>query len=170
MLFAVAVPTFLSVRAAANGETWFANGVPSSWTRAQLGDTPSGTVVEAAWRVPGPGYGSDFPIASVLKLKTAFGSQVTTAEWLEAAQQAASDRGWSASQVSLSDGAPALAVSVPTDAGPVGGAPGVQTGLYGLYAKSGSDYYFVGFQTDATNFASEAAAVAGVLRTFKGSD
>jgi hypothetical protein len=168
LLFAVAVPTVLSVQATATGKAWFTGGVPSDWVPTQVGDVPSTIRLVAGWRTPGPTYGKDAPFVMVSQLGTR-GPTLGTAQWLTNVARVLSSQGWQPRHVTLSDGAPALTASEPGGGGVAPGAPGVTMSLYVLYAKHANVLCFVAFQTDAADYQSEEPAVATVFNNFVGS-
>jgi hypothetical protein len=67
--------------------------------------------------------------------------------------------------VILDDGAPGLEWTRPT---PLENAPGLGITSFWLYAVRGSNAYWIAFQTDSEDYASELPAVEVVMLNFKG--
>jgi hypothetical protein len=164
VLGTVAVPTFLSGKVLPDsGTTWFGKGVPSSWKPAKVSDVPKGMIEEAAWQTPGPGSGEDVPLVVIYKDQPVSGPKVSTLQWLARIAQLEAAHGQKVTRTTLADGAPALMFSQRV----VQGYSGAPTGMYGLYARRGSGYFLVGFETMSAHYQQEEPAVADVLSTFK---
>ena len=81
VMFAVAIPTFLSTTRASSGATWFNGGVPSDWVPTTVNELASNEVLEAAWRTPGPTVDAFFPCVFVVRVDMTGSSNVSTGAW-----------------------------------------------------------------------------------------
>jgi hypothetical protein len=168
VIFAVAIPTFLSTTRAASGTAWFNGGVPSDWVPATVDGLASNEVLEAAWRTPGPTIDGFVPCAYVVQVEVTGSSDVSTDAWFAGLASEAASRGWQSQQVVLSDGAPALSVYIAWGTGDDHSASNVPISEYALYARLGTGFYRVTFMTSVQNYASEIAGVRTVVDQFNG--
>ncbi len=132
ILAAVAIPTFLSVKAASAGTGWFNGGVPG-WptvTVPGMNSTSSGAVVET-WEVQGADFSGPGPYMAVVRLSRQLPVGETAGQYLSnVAEQLESD-GDDADLTALTNGSPAVQWTK------VDGF-GVGSSDYYLYAKDGS--------------------------------
>jgi Protein of unknown function (DUF2510) len=161
-LVVVALPTYNGI----TGNTWFNGGVPG-WPIIRVTNFPSnGATLLQAWKVPGPTVGPSKPFLQVARLKTGPAPDEMATQYLSATLQYLRTHGpGSGGLVTLDDGAPGLTWTRPT---PLSNAPGLAITSFWLYAERGSSVYWIAFQTDTQDYASELLAVEPVMLKFKG--
>ncbi len=164
ILAAVAIPTFLTVKAASAGTAWFNGGVPG-WptvTVPGMNSTSSGAVVET-WEVQGADFSGPGPYMAVVRLSRQLPVGEKAAQYLSnVAQQLESD-GDDADLTVLSNGSPAVQWTK------VDGF-GVGSSDYYLYAKDGSNLYFVYLVASTQDFQKALDIAKPVMFNFKGTN
>jgi len=170
VMFAIAIPTFLSTTRVASGATWFNGGVPSDWVPATVNGLASNEVLEAAWRTPGPTVDAFFPCVYVVRVDMTGSSNLSTGAWFGVLASEAASRGWQSKQITLADGAPALSIYVAWGTGEDRSASNVPISEYALYARQGTGFYRVTFMTSVQDYAWEEPAVTTVVDQFKADD
>ncbi|HUC15169.1 MAG TPA: hypothetical protein VMS00_12020, partial [Acidimicrobiales bacterium] len=160
-LVAIALPTYNGI----TGRTWFNGGVPG-WPTIRVTNFPSnGATLLQAWKVPGPTVGPSKPFLQVARLKSGpAGGETATQYLLENLQYLRTHGPGSGGLVTIDDGAPGLEWTRPT---PLANAPGLGITSFWLYAVRGSSVYWIAFQTDSQDYASELPAVEAVMLNFK---
>ncbi len=161
-LVAIALPTYERI----TGNTWFNGGV-QGWPIIRVTNFPSnGATLLQAWKVPGPTVGPSKPFLQIARLKSGPAPDEVATQYLLATLQYLKTHGpGTGGLVSLDDGAPGLAWTRPT---PLENAPGLAITSFWLYAVRGSSVYWVAFQTDSEDYASELPGVEAVMLNFKG--
>ncbi len=164
ILAAVAIPTFLTVKAASAGTGWFKGGVPG-WptvTVPGMGSTSSGAVVET-WEVQGADFSGPGPYMAVVRLSRQLPVGETAAQYLSnVAEQLESD-GDDADLTALTNGSPAVQWTK------VDGF-GAGSSDYYLYAKDGSSLYFVYLVASTQDFQKALEIAKPVMFNFKGTN
>ena len=161
-LVVIALPTYERI----TGNTWFNGGV-QGWPIIRVTNFPSnGATLLQAWKVPGPTVGPSKPFLQIAKLKSGPAPDETATQYLMATRQYLRTHGpGSGGLVTLNDGAPGLEWTRPT---PLENAPGLAVTSFWLYAERGSSVYWIAFQTDSEDYASELPGVEAVMLNFKG--
>ncbi len=161
-LVAIALPTYNRI----TGNTWFNGGV-QGWPIIRVTNFPSnGATLLQAWKVPGPTVGPSKPFLQIARLKSGPAPDEMATQYLLATLQYLRTHGpGSGGLIALDDGAPGLEWTRPT---PLGNAPGLAITSFWLYAVRGSSVYWIAFQTDSEDYASELPAVEAVMLNFKG--
>ncbi|HXR21095.1 MAG TPA: hypothetical protein VN786_00930 [Acidimicrobiales bacterium] len=163
ILAAVAIPTFLTVKAASAGNGWFNGGVPGWPTVTVPGmNSTSGAVVET-WEVQGADFSGPGPYMAVVRLSRQLPVGETAAQYLSnVAQQLESD-GDDAGLIALTNGSPAVQWTK------VDGF-GAGSSDYYLYAKDGSSLYFVYLVASTQDFQKALDIAKPVMFNFKGTN
>jgi len=170
LLVGLALPTFRSLEARRDNAAaaWFQGGVPNNWAPTTVNDIPSTQALEAAWQTPGPVVDGFYPCVYIVQLLTTGGTSPTTVAWLESLAVTAMADGWRPSYIYLADGAPALAVYVPSTTGQDRSDKNVPLSNYLVYARQGSGFYRVSFMTEVSGYTAELPAVSPVMDRFAG--
>ncbi len=161
-LIAIALPTYDRI----TGNTWFKGGV-QGWPIIRVTNFPSnGATLLQAWKVPGPTVGPSKPFLQIAKLKSGPAPDEVATQYLLATLQYLRTHGpGSGGLVTLDDGAPGLEWTRPT---PLENAPSLSITSFWLYAVRGNSVYWIAFQTDSEDYASELPGVEAVMLNFKG--
>ena len=162
ILAAVAIPTFLSVKAVSAGTGWFNGGVPG-WptvTVPGMNSTSSGAVVET-WEVQGADFSGPGPYMAVVRLSRQLPVGETAGQYLSnVAEQLESD-GDDADLTALTNGSPAVQWTKLDGFG-------AGSSDYYLYAKDGSSLYFVYLVASTEDFQKALDIAKPVMFNFKG--
>jgi hypothetical protein len=161
-LVAIALPTYDRI----TGNTWFNGGV-QGWPIIRVTNFPNnGATLLQAWKVPGPTVGPSKPFLQIAKLKSGPAPDEMATQYLLATLQYLRTHGpGSGGLVTLDDGAPGLQWTRPT---PLENAPSLAITSFWLYAVRGNSVYWIAFQTDSEDYASELPGVEAVMLNFKG--
>ncbi len=161
-LVAIALPTYNRIA----GNTWFNGGV-QGWPIIRVTNFPSGgATLLQAWKVPGPTVGPSKPFLQIARLKSGPAPDEMATQYLSGTLQYLRTHGpGSGGLVTLDDGAPGLEWTRPT---PLENAPGLAITSFWLYAVRGSSAFWIAFQTNSGDYASELPAVEAVILNFKG--
>ncbi len=162
ILAAVAIPTFLTVKAVSAGTGWFNGGVPG-WPTVKvpgMNSTSSGAVVET-WEVQGADFSGPGPYMAVVRLSRQLPVGETAAQYLSNVAQQLESAGDDADLTALTNGSPAVQWTK------VDGF-GAGSSDYYLYAKDGSSLYFVYLVASARDFQKALDIAKPVMFNFKG--
>jgi hypothetical protein len=161
-LVVIALPIYDRI----TGNTWFNGGV-QGWPIIRVTNFPdNGATLLQAWKVPGPTVGPSKPFLQIAKLKSGPAPDEMATQYLLATLQYLRTHGpGSGGLVTLDDGAPGLEWTRPT---PLENAPGLAVTSFWLYAVRGTSVYWIAFQTDSEDYASELPGVEAVMLNFKG--
>ena len=164
ILAAVAIPTFLTVKAASAGTAWFNGGVPG-WptvTVPGMNSTSSGTVVET-WEVQGANFSGPGPYMAVVRLSRQLPVGEKATQYLSNVSQRLESDGDDADLTALTNGSPAVQWTK------VDGS-GAGSSDYYLYAKDGSSVYFVYLVATTQDFRQALDIAKPVMFNFKGTN
>jgi hypothetical protein len=163
ILAAVAIPTFLSVKAASSGTAWFNGGVAGWPTVKATGlDFTGGTIVES-WQVQGANFKGPGPYMAVVRISRKVPAGETAKQYFLSLAQGLDSDGDDADVTVLSNGSPAVewAKADGFDAG--------SSDFY-IYANDGSSLYMVYLEASTQDFSKALDIAKPVMLNFKGTD
>jgi hypothetical protein len=161
ILAAVAIPTFLSVKAASSGTAWFNGGV-AGWPSVNATDLnfSDGKVV-GTWKVQGASFRGPGPYMAVIRTSGQLPSGETARQYFSAVAQQLQSDGDDADLTSLSNGSPAVEWTKPVGFG-------AGSSDYYLYANDGPSLYMVYLEASAQDFLKALDIAKPVMFNFKG--
>jgi hypothetical protein len=163
ILAAVAIPTFLTVKAASSGTAWFNGGVAGWPTVRVTGLNFSGGTVVETWQVQGANFRGPGPYMAVIRISRQLPAGETPRRYFsDVAQQLESD-GDEADLTALSNGSPAVEWTKAVGFG-------VGSSDYYLYTNDGSNLYMVSLEASTRDFLKALDIAKPVMFNFKGTN
>ncbi len=162
VLLAVAIPTFLSVKAVSSGTAWFNGGVAGWPTVNATGlDFTGGTIVET-WQVQGADFKGG-PYMAVIKINRRVPAGETARQYFLNLAQGLQSDGDDADVTVLSNGSPAVEWAK---------ADGFGAGSsdFYIYANDGPSLYLVYLEASTQDFSKALDLAKPVMLNFRGTD